>query len=103
MVRDEAYRIAAEALRNAFRHAHAQRITVEIRYDKQQLCVRVRDDGKGIDEETIRRQPAGHFGLRGMRERAELVSGRLDVCSKIDSGTQVELIVPSAAAYDVSS
>jgi ligand-binding sensor domain-containing protein/signal transduction histidine kinase len=103
MVRDEAYRIAGEALRNAFRHAHAQRITVEIRYDKQQLCLRVRDDGKGIDEETIRRQPAGHFGLHGMRERAEIVSGRLDVWSKLDSGTQVELIVPSAAAYDVSS
>ncbi len=103
MVRDETYRIAGEALRNAFRHAHAQRITVEIRYDKRRFCLRVRDDGKGIDEEIIRQQPAEHFGLPGMRERAEIVGGRLDVWSKLDSGTQVELIVPSAAAYDVSS
>jgi signal transduction histidine kinase len=103
MVRDEAYRIAGEALRNAFRHAHAQRIRVEIRYDKQQLCLRVRDDGKGIDEATIRRQPAQHFGLAGMRERAEIVGGRLEVWSRLDSGTQIELIVPSAAAYDGSS
>jgi signal transduction histidine kinase len=103
MVRDEAYRIAGEALRNAFRHAQAQRITVEIRYDKQQLCLRVRDDGKGIDEATIRGQPAEHFGLPGMRERAEIVGGRLEVFSRLDSGTQIELIVPSAAAYDVSS
>ena len=101
VVRDEAYRIAGEALRNAFRHAHAQRITVEIRYDKRQFCLRVRDDGKGIDEETIRRQPAGHFGLHGMRERAEIVGGRLDVWSKVDSGTQVELSIPGSIAYDV--
>ena len=99
VVRDEAYRIAGEALRNAFRHAHAQRITVEIRYDKRQFCLRVRDDGKGIDEETIRRQPAGHFGLHGMRERAEIVGGRLDVWSKVDSGTQVELSIPGSIAY----
>jgi signal transduction histidine kinase len=102
-VRDETYRIAGEALRNAFRHAHAQRITVEIRYDKRQFCLRVRDDGKGIDEEIMRRQPAGHFGLPGMRERSEIIGGRLEVWSRLNSGTQIELIVPSAAAYDVSS
>ena len=101
MVRDEAYRIAAEALRNAFRHAHARQITVEIRYDKRRFRLRVRDDGKGIDEEILRRQPAGHFGLPGMRERAEIVGGRLDVWSKVDSGTQVELSIPGAIAYDV--
>ena len=76
VVRDEAYRIAGEALRNAFRHAQARRITVEIRYDKRQFRLRVRDDGKGIDEEILRRQPAGHFGLHGMRERAEIVGGQ---------------------------
>jgi signal transduction histidine kinase len=102
-VRDEAYRIAGEALRNAVRHAHAPRVTVEIEYGKRQFRLRIRDDGKGIDEEIIRRQPAGHFGLPGMRERAGLLGGRLDVWSKLDSGTEVELIVPSAAAYTVSS
>jgi signal transduction histidine kinase/ligand-binding sensor domain-containing protein len=102
MARDETYRIAGEALRNAFRHAHARRITVEIRYDKRQFCLRVRDDGKGMDDETIRREPAGHFGLPGMRERAEIVGGRLEVWSKIDSGTQIELNIPGAIAYGVS-
>jgi signal transduction histidine kinase len=99
VVRDEAYRIAAEALRNAFRHAHAQRITVEIRYDKRQFCLRVRDDGKGMGEETIKRGHAGHFGLPGMRERAEIVGGRLEVWSKRDSGTEVELSIPGNIAY----
>jgi signal transduction histidine kinase/ligand-binding sensor domain-containing protein len=101
VVRDEAYRIAGEALRNAFRHSQAQRITVGIRYDKRQFRLRVQDDGKGFDEETIRRQTAGHFGLQGMRERAEIVGGRLEVWSKLDSGTKVELNIPSTIAYGV--
>jgi signal transduction histidine kinase/ligand-binding sensor domain-containing protein len=102
VVRDEAYRIAGEALRNAFRHARARRITVEIRYDKRHFHVTVRDDGTGIDDEAIRQQPVGHFGLHGMRERAEIVGGRLEVWSKLDSGTEVEISVPGAIAYDVS-
>ena len=99
MVRDEAYRIAGEALRNAFRHAQALGITIEIRYDRRQFRLRVRDDGKGIDKATVRRGHAGHFGLHGMRERAEIVGGRLDVWSKRDTGTEVELSIPGAVAY----
>jgi signal transduction histidine kinase/ligand-binding sensor domain-containing protein len=103
VVRDEAYRIAGEALRNAFRHAQAQRITVEIRYDKRQFRFRVRDDGKGIDEDAMQRQTSGHFGLPGMRERAEIVGGHLEVWSKLNSGTQVELSIPGTIAYDRAS
>jgi PAS domain S-box-containing protein len=103
VVRDEAFGIASEALRNAFRHAQAQRIVVEIQYDKQQFRLRVRDDGKGIDEETLQQQSTRHFGLPGMRERAEIVGGCLEVSSVLGSGTQVELIIPSAIAYDMSS
>ena len=67
---------------------------------KRQFRLRVRDDGKGIDEETVRRaEPAGHFGLHGMRERAEIVGGRLEVRSRLDSGTEVELSIPGAIAY----
>ena len=99
--KSEAYRIAGEALRNAFRHAQARRITVEILYDKRQFRLRVRDDGKGVDEEILRRQSAGHFGLHGMRERAEIVGGRLELWSQLDSGTQVELSIPGFIAYDV--
>ena len=57
IVRDEAYRIAGEALRNAFRHAQARRITVEIRYDKRHFHLTVRDDGKGMDDKLCPSNP----------------------------------------------
>ena len=49
IVRDEIYRVATEALRNAFQHARARRIELELRYDQRQLRLRVRDDGKGFN------------------------------------------------------
>jgi signal transduction histidine kinase len=101
ILRDEVYRIAGEALRNAFRHAEAQRIEVEIRYDELQLRLRVRDDGKGIDTKHLNEDGSpGHFGLRGMRERAKLLGGKLAVWSELDSGTEVELRVPASRAYE---
>jgi signal transduction histidine kinase/ligand-binding sensor domain-containing protein len=100
ILRDEVYRIAAEALRNAFRHAQALRIEVEIRYDERQLRVRVRDNGKGVDPKILGEQNrAGHWGLNGMRERAKAVGGNLAVWSEVDSGTEVELTIPAAIAY----
>jgi len=71
IVRDEIYRIAAEALRNAFHHSHATKIAVELHYDLRQFRMRVRDNGRGIDQEILAAGGReGHFGLRGMRERA---------------------------------
>ena len=100
ILRDEVYRIAGEAMRNAFRHAGAKQIEVEIRYDERQLRLRVRDDGKGIDPKLLSdRGPEGHFGLRGMRERARLIGGKLTVWSELDSGTEVELSIPASRAY----
>jgi signal transduction histidine kinase/ligand-binding sensor domain-containing protein len=100
ILRDEIYRIAAEALRNAFRHAQARKVEVEIRYDDEQFRLRVRDDGKGIDPAILSRQSTeGHYGLPGMRERATLIGGRLTVWSEVDAGTEVELWVPASAAY----
>src|SRR5262249_13065488 len=99
ILRDDIYRIAGEALRNAFRHASARRIEVEIRYDAEQLQVRVRDDGNGIDSTVLDEGIPGHFGIRGMRERAELAGGHLDVWSRAGVGTEVELTIPAAAAY----
>jgi signal transduction histidine kinase len=99
-VRDEAYRIAAEALRNAIRHANARRIEVEIRYDREQLRLRIRDNGKGIDRGVLDKEHApGHWGLRGIRERARLIGGSLEIWSEVDSGTEVELSIPAANAY----
>ena len=100
LVRDEVYRIAGEALRNAFRHASARRVEVEIHYDTRQLRMRVRDDGKGINPQVLGAGGrGGHHGLPGMRERAELVGGKLAIWSELSSGTEIELIIPSAIAY----
>jgi signal transduction histidine kinase/ligand-binding sensor domain-containing protein len=103
ILRDEVYRIAGEALRNAFNHAQARRIEVEVRYDERQLRLRVRDDGKGIDTKHLKEEGrAGHFGLRGMRERAKLIGGRLAVWSEMDAGTEVELKIPASRAYETA-
>lgn len=102
ILRDEVYRIAGEALRNALHHAQAQRIEVEIRYDERQLRLRVRDDGKGIDPKLLNEDGrAGHYGLGGMRERAKLMGGKLAVWSELDSGTEVELRIPASRAYEI--
>jgi ligand-binding sensor domain-containing protein/signal transduction histidine kinase len=103
ILRDEVYRIAGEGIRNAFRHAEAQHIEVEIHYDEQQLRVRIRDDGKGMDHEILSSgESAGHFGLRGMRERAKLIGGKLTVWTELNAGTEVELSIPAARVYVAS-
>jgi len=100
VVGDELYRIGAEALRNAIRHAGAKRIEVGIRYDKEDLHLRIRDDGKGIDAGVLDKGHApGHWGLGGMRERAKLIGASFEIWSKLGSGTEVELKIPAAGAY----
>jgi len=100
IVRDEIYKITAEALRNAFRHAQAQQVEVEIRYDNEQFRLRVRDDGKGIDPAVLSQQSIErHYGLPGMRERATIMGAKLTVWSEVHAGTELELRVPAAIAY----
>ena len=100
ILRDEVYKIAAEAMRNAFNHAQAQQIEAEIRYDDEQFRLRVRDDGKGMDPAILSSQTAeGHFGLPGMRERAKIMGAKLTVWSEVDAGTEVELRLPANLAY----
>ena len=99
ILRDDVYRIAGEALRNAFHHAQARRIEVEIQYDKNHLRLRVRDDGRGVDSDVFIEGRSGHWGLQGMRERAKLLGGQLEVWSELDSGTEIQLSVPASIAY----
>lgn len=100
LIRDEIYRVASEALRNAFRHAEARRIELQLSYDEKNFELRVRDDGKGIDPQFLADEcPAGHFGLRGMRERAQQIGGKLAVWSAPASGTELVLAVPGEIAY----
>jgi signal transduction histidine kinase/ligand-binding sensor domain-containing protein len=100
LVRDEVYHVACESLRNAFHHAQAQRIDVEIRYDPREFRLRVLDNGKGIDPAVLSAGGrAGHHGLPGLKERAELAGGSLSVWSRVDSGTEIELSIPASTAY----
>jgi len=99
MAQDEVYRIAREVLRNAFRHARARQIEAEIRYDDRSLRLRIRDDGKGIDPKLLDAGRDGHWGLPGMRERAEQIGARLDIWSEVGVGTEVDLRIPGAVAY----
>jgi len=100
LVWDEVYRIACEAVRNAFQHAEGSRILVEIHYAERQFLLTVRDNGKGIDAKTLEQGGRlGHHGLPGMRERAKLAGGKLSIWSEPGSGTEVKLTIPAASAY----
>jgi len=101
LIRDEVYRIGREAIVNAFRHANAKDIEVEIDYMPKQLRVLVRDDGTGIDPAVASSGRDGHFGLSGMRERAERIGGRITVSSRMTAGTEVDLTVPGKVAFQV--
>jgi signal transduction histidine kinase/ligand-binding sensor domain-containing protein len=98
-VQDEAYRIAAEALTNAFRHASASKIETEVTYDSSALRIRVRDDGVGIDKAVLSNGHPEHWGLTGMRERARALRAKLNIWSRDAAGTEVELVVPASIAY----
>lgn len=101
VIRDEAYRIGREALVNAFRHSGASIIEVELEYGTKHLRVLVRDDGRGIDAQVLRLGREGHWGLGGMRERAEGIGATLKVWSRPGAGTEVELSIPNDLAYQL--
>jgi ligand-binding sensor domain-containing protein/signal transduction histidine kinase len=103
LVRDEAYLIAREAVINAFRHAQPTKIEVEVDYVSRNLRVLVRDNGSGIDSQLLRIGRDGHWGLAGMRERAEKIGGKIEMLSGVDAGTEIELSVPGALAYKEGS
>ena len=103
LIRDEVYHIGREAVVNAFRHSRARHIEVEVEYAPRRLRLMVRDDGCGIDELTLRTGRDGHWGLSGMRERADKIGATLDVMSRVENGTDVELTVPGNLAYETDS
>jgi signal transduction histidine kinase/ligand-binding sensor domain-containing protein len=99
-VRDEAYRIGREALFNAFRHARARSIEVQLIYGDKDFRLRVRDDGEGIPTSTLEAgSRPGHWGLPGMRERAQQFGATLDIWSRPGAGTEIELTIQAARAY----
>lgn len=98
MVRDEIYWIGREALCNAFQHADAGRIEVEISSSGGNAIFRFRDDGCGIGEDAQDQGTrAGHWGLSGMRERASGIGAKLRIWSRPGKGTEVELMIARGA------
>jgi signal transduction histidine kinase len=99
-VRDELYRIGREALLNAFHHGRARSIELQFLFGATDLRIRVRDDGVGFDASTLRTgSRPGHWGLQGMRERARSIGAQIDIWSRPEAGTEIELRLPAAAAY----
>ena len=103
IVREEALLIATEALTNAFRHAQARKVEAEVSYGSAELHVRIRDDGTGIDAAVLQAGARpGHWGLVGMRERAQKIRASLNIWSRPGTGTEIDLCVPAEVAYNMS-
>jgi signal transduction histidine kinase len=100
LLRDDVYRIGREAIVNAYRHARATHVETQIEYRSAELRVVVRDDGCGINPRDLKWGRSGHWGLQGMRERAERIGARLRVLSRVALGTEVELCVPGRFAFE---
>ncbi len=103
LIREEVYRIAREAVINAFRHSEAGRIEVEIKCAARSLRITVRDNGRGVDPEVLQTGREGHWGLSNMRERAEKIGAKFSVLSRAGVGTEVELSVPGKVAFEAAS
>jgi signal transduction histidine kinase len=99
MLLDDVYRIAREALGNAYRHAQASHIEAEVTYGAREVRLRIRDDGKGIDPQHLNGGRARHWGLTSMRERAQQIGSELSLWSEVGAGTEVELRIPGSVAY----
>ena len=98
LVRDEVYWIAHEAIRNACKHSGARHIITNLIYSKD-LELSICDDGRGIPEDILREGRIGHFGLRGMRERASQIGVALTISSSAQKGTEVRLLVPGVKIF----
>ncbi len=103
LTRDEVYHIGREALLNAYRHSKAKKIEIIVEYGAKYLRITVRDDGCGIDQDVVQTGREGHWGLIGMRERAEKIGARLKVLSRLGGGTEIELFVPHHIAFENQS
>jgi len=103
IIHDEVYLVGREAITNAFRHAGAKTVDVALEYHRKELRIVVRDDGRGIDPKVIQSGRDGHWGLSGMRERAERIGASLKVSSSAAGGTEVDLRVPGRIAFESST
>ena len=87
-------RIAQEAVTNVLKHAGASRIVIKLHTEARRISLRIRDNGRGFEQQDVFSSTGGHFGLIGMRERAERLGGELHLASHPGEGTEVEVTVP---------
>jgi signal transduction histidine kinase len=98
-IRYEVFRIGSEAISNAFQHSDGTSVGVELGYVNG-LRVSVQDNGKGIPADILQRGKDEHFGLQGIRERADRIGAKLTVHTRVGEGTEVEITVPEDIAFD---
>ena len=97
---DDVHRIGREAIVNAFQHAGATDTEVEVEYAANRLRMLVQDNGCGIDAQMLQSGKAGHWGLKGIRERAERIGAKLNLFSNPGAGTQVVLTIAAELAFE---
>jgi signal transduction histidine kinase len=94
-VEDELLRICQEAVTNAVRHAAASQIGIELTFDAKKLRLIVSDNGCGFEGTAPSAGPNGHYGLKGMRERAERIHAEFAVDSNVGKGTTITVEAPA--------
>ena len=87
-------RIAQEAVTNVVKHSGASRIAIKLHSEARKLFLRIEDNGRGFESKDVFSSMGGHFGLIGMRERAERLGGEMRLASNPGEGTEVEVTVP---------
>lgn len=98
-VRIEVLRIGAEAAANALQHSGGKHVRIVVRYDRDALRLRIRDDGSGLERAVAESGKPGHWGIRGMQERATAIRATLRFAKSKGGGTTVDLAVPAVIAY----
>jgi signal transduction histidine kinase len=99
VVQDEVFQVMREAITNAFAHAHASKVEVEVTYGRSKFKARVRDNGCGITKDILDNGRAGHWGLFTMRERAKKIGAELRIESNARAGSEITLSMPVTLAY----
>ncbi|MBB3220542.1 sensor histidine kinase [Pseudoduganella umbonata] len=98
--RHEIHGIGREALFNAYRHAQAGHVDIDIVHGPRHFCMVVRDNGIGIPEDVLRNSGRkGHWGLAGMQERAAAMGGTIELQRRHPAGTQVSVRLPARRVY----
>jgi signal transduction histidine kinase/ligand-binding sensor domain-containing protein len=102
MTGNDVMQVGRQAIANALQHAHARKIHVLLSYGERLLQIQVQDNGCGMDEDSLNSPCPGHYGIAGMKERAERLGGSLSIGSVVGEGTEVNLAVPANLAYQGS-